>query len=282
MLNSEVVRKIEEMVYEKPRSVAEIAEKLKKNWRTADRYVEEIVAERGSLGRRIFREGTRGALKIVYWASVEKASSSVFQEELEELIMRGRTKWDFSCFDIYQHVEAKKKDVWIGKGKDEADARRLKSFVDLLKGAKKQILFFSGNLSFVNFSDKDINVFDVLDELVERGVSIKVLCRVSIDGEANIRKILSLNSKYGKELIEVRHREHPLRVSLIDGKVISLKEVVLPMDREKELKRKTFIFYTIRDAKWGEWLGKIFWKMFMGSVGSGKRLKELESLVGSR
>ena len=279
-MKTDVVREIEEFVYEKPRSVQEIAEKLKKNWRTADRYVDEIIEERGSLGKRIFREGTRGALKIIYWASVEKASATIFQEELEQRISLGRTKFDFSCFDIYQHVEKKKKDVWVGQGKDEADARRLVEFRDLLVKAKKQILFFSGNLSFINFEDGDINIFDVIDDLVKRSVSIKVLCRVGIDGEANIRKLLSLNSKYGKELIEVRHREQPLRVSVIDGKLLSLKEVVLPMDRKKELKKKTFIFYTIRDEKWGEWLSKIFWKMFMGSVGSGKRLEELERLKG--
>ena len=279
-MKTDVVREIEEFVYEKPRSVQEIAEKLKKNWRTADRYVDEIIEERGSLGKRIFREGTRGALKIIYWASVEKASATIFQEELEQRISLGRTKFDFSCFDIYQHVEKKKKDVWVGQGKDEADARRLVEFRDLLVKAKKQILFFSGNLSFINFEDGDINIFDVVDDLVRKGVSIKVLCRVGIDGEANIRKLLSLNSKYGKELIEVRHREQPLRVSVIDGKLLSLKEVVLPMDRKKELKKKTFIFYTIRDEKWGEWLSKIFWKMFMGSVGSGKRLEELERLKG--
>lgn len=279
MLNSEVIRKIEEFVYERPRSVQEISEKLKKNWRTADRYVEEIIAERGSLGRRVFREGTRGALKIVYWASVEKASATVFQEDLEKRIVLGRRKRDFSAFDIYQHITKSKKSVWVGQGQNEVDAKRLFEFRDLLVKAKKQILFFSGNLSFINFKDDEVDIFEVLSELVKRGISIKVLCRVGIDGEENIRKLLSLNFKHGKEMIEVRHREHPLRVSLIDGKLISLKEVLDPMEREGELDRRTFIFYTIKDRAWGEWLGKIFWRLFMKSVGSEKRLSELERLA---
>ena len=55
MLSADVVGKIEEFVYVKPRSVQEISEMLKRNWRTADRYVDDIIAERGSLGKRIFR-----------------------------------------------------------------------------------------------------------------------------------------------------------------------------------------------------------------------------------
>ncbi|MFA5084403.1 MAG: hypothetical protein WC475_03455, partial [Candidatus Paceibacterota bacterium] len=86
MLRSQEIKKIEDFVYVKPRSVQEIAEHIGKNWRTADRYIEDIVKNFGTLAIRVFREGTRGALKIVYWASAEKISSSVFQERLENKI----------------------------------------------------------------------------------------------------------------------------------------------------------------------------------------------------
>src|SRR3989344_211715 len=42
MINSEIVKKIEDFVYAKPRSVQEIAQNIEKNWRTADRYIKEI------------------------------------------------------------------------------------------------------------------------------------------------------------------------------------------------------------------------------------------------
>ena len=75
MLNNELIKKIEDFVYSKPRSVQEIASYIGKNWRTADRYISEIEKNYGTIATRVFREGTRGALKIVYWASVEKISS---------------------------------------------------------------------------------------------------------------------------------------------------------------------------------------------------------------
>ena len=278
MINNQVVRKIEDFVYAKPRSIQEIAKHINKNWRTADRYVEEIIGEYGTLDKRVFREGTRGALKIIYWASVEKASSNSFQEELEQRIFDGTEKEDFSCFDIFQHVSNSKKTVWTGYAKDESDAGRLSEFRDLLLSAKKQVLFFSGNLSFINFDDGEINIFNILEELVKKGISIKVICRVDIVGKKNIEKMLSLNFKYGKDSIEIRHREQPLRVTIIDNKILSLKEVKFPSGRKKELDKKTFIFYTIKDSDWSEWLSKIFWKMFSKSIGSQKRLEEIAKL----
>ena len=277
MLSNEIVRKIEDFVYAKPRSVQEISEHLNKNWRTVDRYIEEIISEYGTLNRRIFREGTRGALKIIYWAAIEKVSHSVFQKEIEKRIYEGKTREDFAAFDIFQHLPDKNKEVWMKAAKNEIVAGRLGSFKKFLLGAKKQILFFSGNLSFINFDDGETNVFEVLDELVQKGISIKVICRVDIVGKDNIEKLLSLNFKYGKELIEIRHREQPLRATIVDGKMINLKEVRMPGERG-ELKNKMIIIYTLKDKEWGAWLSKIFWKMFSHAIGSKKRLQEIDKL----
>lgn len=278
MLNNEEIKKIEGFVYNKPRSIQEIAEHIKKNWRTADRYVSEIEKNFGTISTRIFREGTRGALKIVYWASVEKISNSVFQEQLEQSIMQGRKKEDFSAFDIFQHVSDKDKIAWVKKGENESKAGRLVDFENILKQVKKQILFFSGNLSFINFDDGEVNVFNVIEELVKKGISIKVLCRIDIAGLENVEKLLSLNFKYGKELIEIHHREQPLRVTVIDNKLVNLKEIKEPTGRKSELNKKTFIFYTIKDKEWVEWLFKLFWKMFSQSINSKKRLNEINKL----
>ena len=278
MLDTETIRKIEDFVYPQPRSIQEIAQFIGKNWRTADRYVDEITKQFGTSSTKNFREGTRGALKVVYWASVEKVSNSIFQEQMEKDILTGKTKHDFSGFNIFQHVKDKEKTAWVKQGKNEVDLGRLSDFTEFLNKAEKQVLFFSGNLSFVNYKDKKNDVFKVLENLVKRGISIKIICRVDIGGRNNVEKLLSLNHKYGKELIEIRHREQPLRITVVDKKIANIKEVKEPTGRENELNEKTFIFYTIKDREWIEWLSKIFWKMFNNSVSSEKRTAEMDKI----
>ena len=278
MLDPTIIKKIEDFVYSKPRAIQEIAIHINKNWRTADRYVEDIEKNFGTLSTRVFREGTRGALKIVYWSSVDKVSHSVFQEQLETEILKGRSKYDFSAFDIFQHVPDKNKYAWIKKGENEVKAKKLKDFEELLLSAKKQILFFSGNLSFINFEDSEVNIFETLEKLIKKGITIKVICRVDISGKENVEKLLSLNFKYGKELIEIHHREQPLRATIIDNKVLNLKEIKEPTGRDKELNKKTIILYTINDKEWVDWLSKIFWKMFSSSIDTNKRLQEMNKI----
>lgn len=271
------IKKIEDFVYSKPRSIQEIAEHLDISWRTADRYIDEIQKDYGTVSTRVFREGTRGALKIVFWSSVEKISSSIFQEKLEEDIMRARRKEDFSAFDIFQHVPDKSKSAEIQKAikEEETDIENLAKF---LSSAEKQLLIFSGNLSFTNLKNKKYDMFEVLDKLVKKGVHIKIVCRVDLAGRENIEKILALNFKNGKELIEIHHREHPIRAFIVDGKLFRIKEIKEPTGRTHELDKKIFIFYTIKDKDWTEWLSKIFWKIFSQSVDANKRIEELKKV----
>lgn len=278
MFDLEIIKKIEEFVSVKPRSIQEIANLLQKSWRTADRYVTEIEKDFGTISTKTFRKGTRGALKIVYWTGLEKAKDSVFQQQLREQIMIGKTKRDFAAFDIFQYIQKKDKKGWSRTGKQEAELGKLKKFETLLKSAKKQILFFSGNLSFINYEDGVIKVFDVLEELVKKGIEIKVVCRVDFVGRENVEKLLNLNYKYGKELVKIRHREQPLRVTIIDNKCFNAKEVKDPTGRNYELNKKLFIFYDINNKEWTEWLSKIFWEMFNKSIDAKKRLEEMDNL----
>jgi len=278
MLKQEEIKKIEDFVAQKPRSIQEISEFLDISWRTADRYIEQIHTDLGTLETRVFREGTRGALKIVFLAGIEKVSHSEFQQQLEREIMNGRKKEDFSAFDIFQHIENKNKIARIKKGENESKIGKLEDFTSLLKQAKKQITFFSGNLSFINFNEGNLNVFKILEELVKKGISMKVICRVDLVGKENVEKLLSLNFKYGKELVEIHHREQPLRATIIDNHIINLKEIQLPTGKTKELDKKVFIFYTIKDKEWAEWISRIFWKMFSQSIDANKRLEEINKL----
>jgi len=277
MLKSEEIKKIEDFVAIKPRSVQDIAELLEVSWRTADRYVDQIKTDFGTVDTAVFREGTRGALKIVYLAGVEKVSHSIFQEELEKEILRARRKEDFSAFDIFQHIPDKNKKARIKKS-TESDPVDISELAEQMLQAKKQVLLFSGNLSFINLKDKKHDMLKVIEELVRRGITIKVLCRVDIAGRDNIEKALSLNFKHGQEQIEIRHREHPIRAAIIDSKFFRIKEIKEPTGKQKELDKKLFIFYTVRDKEWTEWLSRVFWKMFSQSIDANKRLEELNKL----
>ncbi|HSU72495.1 MAG TPA: hypothetical protein VLJ21_01450, partial [Candidatus Binatia bacterium] len=104
MLDKDTEKKILDFVYPQPRSVQEIAHVIDKNWRTADAYIEKIAKETGQISARIFRGGTRGALKIVFWSNKERISSTEFQERLFKRIELGRKKEDFSPFELYAYV----------------------------------------------------------------------------------------------------------------------------------------------------------------------------------
>ncbi len=276
MLSSEIIRKIEQFVHEKPRTVQEIAELTGKNWRTADRYVDEIETEFGTIAKRTFREGTRGALKIVYWAGLEGRSASVFQQELEKEIANCRKKDHFYAFDIYQYVATNKKHVEISS--NNKDVKQIYDNIGkLLLSAKKQIISFSGDLSFMNAKFRKGTLFDVFDKLASKGVSIKVICRVDIVGSRNVEKLMNLNKKYGKEIIEIRHREQPLRGVIVDNKIARLKEIRYA-DETIEMKDDLYLYYTFVDNDWINWLKRIFQKMYSSSVIAKKRLDEIDLL----
>jgi len=274
MLDTTTITAIEEFVYAKPRSIQEIAQLINKNWRTADRYVDEIGKNFGTISTRVFRGGTRGALKIIYWSSVEKVSSSIFQERLEKEILLFKRKGDFSAFDIFQYVPDRERKSVVRSSEQE----NIKDLNTLLLQAKQQVLIFSGNLSFINIRDKKRDMTDTLELLIQRKIKIKILCRVDLAGSDNIERVLSLNAKYGKNLIEIRHDAHPLRGVIIDGAIISLKEVNEPTGKINELNTKTFIYYKITNKSWAEWLSKVFWKKFTNSMDAYKRIEHLKSI----
>ena len=277
MLDAKITKKIEDFVYSKPRSIQEISIHINKNWRTADRYIQEIRENFGTLETRTFREGTRGALKIVYWASIDKVSHSVFQEQLEKHILNAKTKEEFSPFDIFQHISDENKKARIEQAVNE-ESTDLNAISNLLKQTKNQLIIFSGNLSFINLKDKDNNIFKILEELIQKEVKIKIISRVDFTGKENIEKLLSLNHKYKKENIEIKHAEQPLRTIIFDNKVISFKEIRHPTGKINELNKKIFLFYEIKDKEWIEWLTKIFWKIFNSSISADKRLEEINKI----
>ncbi len=277
MLTTEIIKKINDFVYVKPRTVEEIAEYIGKNWRTANRYAERIAEQQGTISMRTFREGTRGALKIVFWNNIERIHATSFQEKLFARIESGRKKEDFSPFDIYQHIDENKKSAFMEQQEDESATAINRDLPDLLRGTERQILLFSGSLSWANLKQGNFKTIDIFEELAKRNVPIKVIANVDLISRDNVKKFLAINERLGKQLIEVRHREQPVRVVVIDNKLARFKEIRKPSSSH-EKKKKTFIFYCIYDKEWIEWIQKIFWNLFSTAIPAEKRLKEIETI----
>jgi polyhydroxyalkanoate synthesis regulator phasin len=273
MIDQKTIQKIEEFVASQPRSMQEISTYMGKNWRTIDRYIDYIKKEIGTVETKTFREGTRGALKIVFLTNVEKISSTAIQKQLEESIYSAKTKEDFSAFDIFQNVDSKNKKITIET--EYSKNENNKELNKLLKDTKKELLIFSGNLSWINLNNKEFDFIKSIEELVKKGVRIKILSRVDIAGIDNLKKMLSINKKTGSEFIEIRHYEQPLRAIISDEKILRIKEIKEPTGKVNELKKRLLIFYTIQDKNWVNWLSKIFKKMFYNSIGAEKRIEEM-------
>lgn len=277
MLDALIAKKINEFIFAKPRTIQEIALLLKVNWRTADRYVEKIASEQGTISTRTFRAGTRGALKIVSWNNLESPSASGVQEKILRAIEIGRKKEDFSPLDIYQFVEPKKRRAFADLV-DPEETNRDRNIIPLLKQAEKEIYIFSGNLSFVNLRQGKESVLSILEELA-KNVSIKMLARVDVTAVENIKRALAINQRIGRDAVEVRHAEQPLRAIIVDNKVARLREIKYPEAyRKGELKGKTYIYYELYDADWVTWLQKVFWHLFRPAVDAKKRIADLESI----
>jgi hypothetical protein len=274
MIDAKTIKKINDFVYVKPRTIQEIAELIARNWRTADRYVDEIVKETGNISVRTFRGGTKGALKIVYWSNVEKIHSLEFQEALLKKI-EARSKDDFSPFEIYQHVDEKKRNAVML----EADEKLQDNLRGHLERGENQILSFSGNLSWINSHEHGKKLIDILEALAKRNVSVKILTRVSVDSINNVQKALSVNRKLGKNMIEIRHCEQPLRGFVIDSHIARFREMRDPSDYEKgELSKNIMLFYEISDPEWIEWFQKVFWHFFRASIPAEKRIQDLQTI----
>lgn len=156
----------------------------------------------------------------------------------------------------------------------------IKDFISVLKGANRQILFFSGNLTFINYAYHDKKIQNILEEIGREKIASKILTRVELAGIKNIENVLSMNKRMGVDVVEIRHCYQPLRATIVDDKVAMFKEVLDPSKYAKgELKQKLHIFYYLYDEDWIEWLQKIFWYLFRNSIDAKKRIEELKLFV---
>ncbi len=275
MLTPEAIKAVNEFVYKQPRSVKEISLLLKCSWVTADRYIALISEKYGTIKLKTFRGGTKGALKIVYWANLEGMRSSTAQQIFLDKIKVGRKKQDFNPFDIYNLVNAEKRKVFATKLKDIKEQRLL----ELIKMASRQLFIFSGNTSFINNEENGIRIIDLIGELARKKVNIKILCRVDIASIKNIKKLLEINNLLGYDVIDIRHIEQPLRGFIIDDQLVRLKEEKLIKDfKVGELYDDLNIFYEIYEKEWIEWLEKVFFNLHANALTIENRIKALEEV----
>ncbi len=276
-LDPNTTKRINEFVYAQPRTIQEITSLIAKNWRTADSYVNQISSQTGTISVKTLRPGTRGAVKLVYWNTTDSVNSTQAQQLLMKKLEVGKTKRDFSPFDIYQYVPKKKRQSFF----EEQEEENIKVKQDLagsLRKARKQVLLFSGNLSWVTIKQDDEKMIDIFAELAENGIYIKVLTKVDITSIEKVRTMLGINTQVGKDMIEIRHCEHPLRAFIVDNKFVKLKEIKDPRDYEVKKSKKTYIFYEIFDSAWIEWLQKVFWKFFASSIAAKRRINDLKTV----
>ena len=274
VLEKEAIKKIEDFVRQKPRAVDEIAKMLQVSWRTADRYVDDI-SSRGSIAVRVFRGGTRGALKIVYWTATEIPPFTDLQDELWKKIEAGRTKYDFSALEMYQYVDEGRRNAYL-EPRVERFVFADKRMNELLEKAEKEVFLFSGNSTWINYPESK----GVVEKLAKEGVSIKVLSKIDATGIHNVEKLLAINRRVGKDMIEIRHVAHPLRGYIIDDKICKLRELTKPDPERDELKQGIMINYEIYDPDWIDWAKKVWWKLYNKGVPVTRRLEALKSIKG--
>ncbi|MBR9703160.1 hypothetical protein GOV10_03930, partial [Candidatus Woesearchaeota archaeon] len=263
-------KQILDYVQKQPCTINDIAMLLGRNWRTANSYVERAAQETGLIAIKVFRKGSRGALKIVYWSALDSQTGSAHQKALLKRIVAGRTKEDFSAFDIYQFVSEDKREARVKEEEEQASPS------SLLEKAGEQFLSFSGNLSWIDLYP---DTWQQLEDMAKRHVSIKVLTRIDLTSKEKTEKLLAINERVGWDAVAVRHAEHPLRAMIIDDRLASIKEVLSPnLSQYKELKKKLFIFYRIRDEDWVRWLQQVFWNIWEHSVDAETRLKALATI----
>ncbi|MBI2565090.1 hypothetical protein HYV79_03840 [Candidatus Woesearchaeota archaeon] len=277
VLKKELIEKVNGFVYTKPRTVQEISQYLGISWVTANRYIAQIEQEEGTIKVRTFRGGTRGALKIAYWSHVEQIHASRIQEKLYNSIIQGKDKYDFSPFDIYQYIPENKRHAFRETLTDPAQIIQ-QDVVSLFSKAKDQVLIFGGKLSWAHLRYGNTSLIQALKELVQRGVRVKILTLIELGKTDNIEEIDAINEQLGKELVDIRHCEQPLRAFVIDSKLARFKEIKKVEESIGGFPKKTFVFYTVYDEEWIRWLHNIFFQYFNTAIPAKKRLKDVKSI----
>jgi hypothetical protein len=271
------IKLVIEFVKKEPRTVQDISKLIKRSWVTTDTYLQQIKERTGLIDIKTFRKGTQAALKIVFYSAAENVPSDEIREHLFHKIRFGRRKEDFDFMEIFQFIDESKKKSFIEEYDVESKSEE-QNIASLFQQCTSQLYVFSGNLSFINMTEKNVKIMNMIEDMLKRKVLIKILCRVNVASMSNIQKIQEFMIKYPK-LIEIHHSYQPLRGFIIDDKIARFKdEEYLSLYKKGELRKNARIFYEFYDSEWIGWLIKVFWALFRSSLDFNKRLKEIETI----
>ncbi|MBN1792843.1 hypothetical protein JW826_04125 [Candidatus Woesearchaeota archaeon] len=271
------IKRIVEFVKKEPRTVQDVSKLIGRSWVTTESYLQQIKEDTGLIDIKTFRKGSQAALKIVFPASSSNVSSDDLKDRIFQKIRIGRTKNDLDFMGIYQFIPASNKKAY-SEQYEEGEITKGYPISHLLRRAENYVYVFSGNLSFLNTKENGKSVLSVMEELLKKKISVKILCRVNLASLSNISKLSLLIKKY-PDLIEVRHSYHPLRGFLIDGKLGRFKNEESALKYKKgELVKNTRIFYEFYDHDWISWLEKVFWSLFRVSLDYESRAKEIRKI----
>ena len=270
--------KILAKVKKEPCLVQDLAQHLHKSWVTTERYVTKLAQEKGLVKVKTFREGTKGAIKVVYWNYPESAQQDEIKARAFERITLLSDKKDFSPLEIYQHVPPKYARAFYEYYDDPSLATK-QHLASFFRQAQHEVFIFSGNLSFLNVQEGGKCVTDLLEELLERGITLRILCKVDVESLGNLHPLDRLLKKYPKQ-VDVRHRLHPLRGVLIDRTIARLKAEKARSDfKARELKQDIRLFYEITDPDWVDWLQNVFWHLYRHGIDYKARLRLIEKIM---
>lgn len=279
-MKTEIAKKILEFVATEPKSIQEVARCIEKSWKTADKYLNELKETNPELQIKVFRKGSHGALKVAYLKSTMKKSGDQVRDKLFNDYLVGKVKDDFDVMDFFMQVNSDKKEMFIEEYK-ESDISKKQDLIKHLKDCKRTLYVFSGNLSWINIKENGVLMLDILDDLIERGVKIKVLCRIDAASIRNIHKIKSLDKKHNTNLIEVHHQRHPLRGFIFDDTMLRLKEEIRPGRYKKgEIDNNLRIFYDVYENEWINWLKNIFYYSFNNAMDLASYEEVIKRVVG--
>ena len=271
------IDKIINFVKKEPRTVQEISKLIKRSWVTTDKYLKQIKEKTGVIDIKTFRKGSQAALKVVYYSAIDLKSDDEIKNRLYLKITNSNYEQDFDFLDLFQFVPDDKKKTYM-ESYEKRVLQKDERLISLIKQTKNHLYIFSGNLTFLNVSDGKKDVYALFEDLLKRGVFIKIILRINIASISNISRIKTLITKY-PNLIEVRHSYHPLRGIIVDDAIARFKnEEYVSKYKEGELTKDTRIYCEIYDAEWIEWLEKLFWNMFNSSITYENRIKEIEAI----
>lgn len=258
-------------VKREPCLIQDLAQHIDRSWITTESYVEKISQDTGLIRTKTFRKGTKGATKIVFWNYTESLQTDEVKAKLFEKIKLFKNKEEFDPTEIFQFVSPTHAKAFIEPYHDSKTQQKLIAFFEKVEN---ELLSFSGNISWMRHE----KIIKALDQLLDRGVRLKIVGRIDLETLENLKKVDSILKKHGSR-IEIRHCLHPVRGLVADQKMVRLKQDKIKAQfREQELPEDFRVFYEIDDPEWVAWFSKTFWYLFRTSISLEDRIRVLETI----